>query len=103
MDELVTNVVETAEKAVEENLPVVQEAVKEGLTTVQKAVCVASGFVAGGLTSFAIKHIPGVKEGLDAFNTARIKRKEEKKAAKAAKKQQGVEATNGDTNPPVEG
>lgn len=102
MNEIIENVVETAEKAVEENLPVVEEAVKEGMTTVQKALCVASGFVAGGLTSFAIKHIPGVKEGLDAFNTARKERKKEKKAEKAAKKQQkAVEAT--ETNPPVEG
>lgn len=99
-NEIITNVAEAAEKAVEENLPVVQEVVKDSLTTIQKGLCVAGGFVAGGLTSFAVRHVPGVREGLEAFSTARKAKKEEKKAAKAAKKQQ-AEATV--ENPPVEG
>lgn len=102
-NEIIENVVETAETAVKENLPVVEEAVKEGLTALQKGLCFAGGVVFGALANFGMRHIPGVKEGINAFSTARKASKEEKKAAKAAKKQQAVEATNVDANPPVEG
>ena len=96
MDEIMTNVVEVAEKASEEILPTV----KKSFTAIQTAAFTAAGTAAGAITAIAVSQAEPVKAGLNAFFAVKKKRKEEKKAKKAAKKQQ-AEATV--ENPPVEG
>lgn len=108
-NEIIENVVETAETAVKENLPVVQEVVKKGLSAAEVGIVAGVSFTAGVVVDSYVRRRTAIKAAIEAYNEKRTELKEEskrekekKKAEKAAKKQQAVEATNVDATP-VEG
>ena len=101
MDEIITNVVNVAEKAAEEVLPAIEQTAKKSFTAIQTAAFTAAGTAVGAITAIVVSQAEPVKAGLNAFFAVKKKRKEEKKVAKAAKKQQATEATI--VVPPVEG